>query len=151
MDRTPPSTGYTFGDFDSSRERNDQTCSLLNRPLSKATQMVHDLREQMVSQGFADLRQKWFKWLGWHPAATDLNSQFDHRASSDRSFDFIQTTTPQIAWNCTVERLAEKAISNCSIKPLSVNNGIITFPSCAGDIFRPVVYKSHEQMVDFFD
>ncbi|KAJ1364248.1 hypothetical protein KIN20_024299 [Parelaphostrongylus tenuis] len=61
-----------------------------------ATELVHDLREQMISQRFEELRQKWSKWRGRHPAATDLNNQFDRRASSERSFDFIRTTSPQI-------------------------------------------------------
>ncbi|KAJ1366491.1 hypothetical protein KIN20_027168 [Parelaphostrongylus tenuis] len=51
--------------------------------LPKATQMIHDLREQVISQRFEDLRQKWSKWRGRHPAAANLNSQFDRRASSN--------------------------------------------------------------------
>ncbi|KAJ1361581.1 hypothetical protein KIN20_020864 [Parelaphostrongylus tenuis] len=68
-----------------SREKHDE-----------ATQMVHDSREQVVSKGARTFDRKWSKWRGRHPAATNLNSQFDRETSSARSFDFIQTTSPQI-------------------------------------------------------
>ncbi|KAJ1361021.1 hypothetical protein KIN20_020173, partial [Parelaphostrongylus tenuis] len=58
--------------------------------------MVHDSREQVVSKGARTFDRKWSKWRGRHPAATNLNSQFDRETSSARSFDFIQTTSPQI-------------------------------------------------------
>ncbi|KAJ1359969.1 hypothetical protein KIN20_018805 [Parelaphostrongylus tenuis] len=57
--------------------------------------MVHDLREQVVSQRFEDLRQKMVR------VATNLSSQLDRRASSGRSFDFIRSTSPQISVNLT--------------------------------------------------
>ncbi|KAJ1368536.1 hypothetical protein KIN20_029684 [Parelaphostrongylus tenuis] len=57
--------------------------------------MVHDLREQVVPHRFEDLRQKWSKCRGRHPAVTKLNRQFDRRASSERSSDLTLTTSPQ--------------------------------------------------------
>ncbi|KAJ1370381.1 hypothetical protein KIN20_032093 [Parelaphostrongylus tenuis] len=60
--------------------------------------MVHDSREQVVSKGARTFDRKWSKWRGRHPAATNLNSQFDRETSSARSFDFIQTTSPQIIY-----------------------------------------------------
>ncbi|KAJ1356607.1 hypothetical protein KIN20_014338 [Parelaphostrongylus tenuis] len=47
----------------------------------QVTQMVHDLREEVVSQRFKDLRQKMVQVGGRHPAATNLNRLFDGTTS----------------------------------------------------------------------
>ncbi|KAJ1357245.1 hypothetical protein KIN20_015347 [Parelaphostrongylus tenuis] len=66
-----------------------------NYMIIQVTQMVHDLREQVVPQRFEDLRQKMVQVARRHPAATNLNRQFDRRASSERSSDLTRTTSPQ--------------------------------------------------------
>ncbi|KAJ1347817.1 hypothetical protein KIN20_002983 [Parelaphostrongylus tenuis] len=42
---------------------------------------------------------KWSKWRGRNPAATNLNRQFDRRASSERSPDLTRTTSPHFIAN----------------------------------------------------
>ncbi|KAJ1361045.1 hypothetical protein KIN20_020200 [Parelaphostrongylus tenuis] len=51
--------------------------------------MVLDSREQVISKGARIFDRKWSKWRGWHPAATNLNSQFDREISSARLFGII--------------------------------------------------------------
>ncbi|KAJ1362311.1 hypothetical protein KIN20_021831 [Parelaphostrongylus tenuis] len=57
------------------------------------------LESKWYRRGSRTLDRKWSEWRGRHPAATNLNSQFDHGASSERSFDFIRTTSPRTVLN----------------------------------------------------
>ncbi|KAJ1374194.1 SUMO1 sentrin specific peptidase 1 [Parelaphostrongylus tenuis] len=57
------------------------------------------LESKWFRRGSRTLDRKWSKCRGRHPAASNLNNQSDPGAPSERSFDFIQTTQPQIVIN----------------------------------------------------
>ncbi|KAJ1366208.1 hypothetical protein KIN20_026808 [Parelaphostrongylus tenuis] len=53
------------------------------------------LESKCYRSGSRTLDRKWSKWRWPHPAATNLNRQFNRRASSERSSDLTRTTSPQ--------------------------------------------------------
>ncbi|KAJ1349570.1 hypothetical protein KIN20_005161 [Parelaphostrongylus tenuis] len=64
-------------------------------PFARQRRWSMTLESKWYCRVSSTLDRKWSKWRGRHPAATNLSTQFDRRASFERSSDLTPTTSPQ--------------------------------------------------------